>query len=322
MLQVDASRALRKPEELACLVEAIVGALAADERDWIEWKSGLDLTAKATQGTIARHVLGMANRLPTATASYMEGCGYIVVGAEPGGESGITTVDPAVLSQGILAYTGASDGPAWSPHYVRRASGAMVLVVIVEAPQPGERIRTLRKEFGSGTTTYRAGTVFVRHHGKTEMARPEDIRALEDRYAALALESARRAEQLQRDALEIQQARQADEEIERRRQRLVQLARLTAEVRTHAETILWWKLGPARRPSRKSERAERIVASRTFGCPEQSEMQSVITGMDMTGMASVASLAAADQVGRAYDAAARAKIEIDAALSRLRQSPG
>jgi hypothetical protein len=89
-VQIDTARALRRPDELAALVLAVVKAHPADELDWIEWKSGLDLSAKSVQGTLARHILGLANRQPGAAAAHMQGCGYIVVGAEPGSASGIT----------------------------------------------------------------------------------------------------------------------------------------------------------------------------------------------------------------------------------------
>lgn len=72
-LQIDTSRALRLPYELGALVGAILEALPADELDWIEWKSGLDLSTKSAQGTIARHALGMANRQPDAAAAYLQG---------------------------------------------------------------------------------------------------------------------------------------------------------------------------------------------------------------------------------------------------------
>jgi hypothetical protein len=46
-LVVDVSRALRTPQELSELVEAVVvNASDNDESDWIEWKKGLDLHGK------------------------------------------------------------------------------------------------------------------------------------------------------------------------------------------------------------------------------------------------------------------------------------
>src|SRR6266851_1944205 len=110
-------------------------------------------------------------------------------------------------------------------------SGHPVLVVTVAPPQPGQRAFTLRKDLtvttpGGSSKGYPAGTIFVRYPGRTEIAGPGDIRALEDRYAAPALESARAAEASTRRSLEIQQERQAAEELERRRTRLMEIADL------------------------------------------------------------------------------------------------
>jgi hypothetical protein len=303
-VQVDTSRALRRPDELAALVAAVMQALETDELDWIEWKSTLDLSTKPVQGTLARHILGMANRQPDAAAPYLQGCGYIVVGAEPGSANGITPIDPAHLSQGILAYSG-SDGPAWSPQYVE-AANAQVLVLVIESPRPGDRIFTLRREFTSGTTTYRAGTVFVRKHGKTEAAGPDDIRALEDRYAA----PGRLAEAHARQMLEIEKTRHEAEEIERRRRWLAEMARLAAAVIFKAQAIM-------DTAGVTTAGATGVVTSGYFRCAEQLELQSLITGMDMSGLEAVSDLAGDGQAHTSFAAASRARVEIEAAMHKL-----
>ena len=188
-VMIDTSRALRTPSELVDLVRAVIQALPSDELDWIEWKIGMDLGSKATQGTIARHILGMANRKPEDAQGHVQGCGYLVLGAEPGNLPGITAVDPFQLSRGVQPYLG-SEGPTWSHHYVQVESHT-VLVITVEPPQPGHHIFTLQKEFPVATAKgeakiYMAGTILVRHPGRTDMAGPGDIRALEERYAAPA----------------------------------------------------------------------------------------------------------------------------------------
>src|SRR6185312_4320544 len=83
-LRIDVSRALTTHEERAALVRAVVVAEPEDELDWIEWKIAGDLSKRPTQGTIARHILGMANRLPDRAALHAGGCGYLILGAEPG----------------------------------------------------------------------------------------------------------------------------------------------------------------------------------------------------------------------------------------------
>lgn len=86
-------------EQAAAVVDAVLGSSPADELDWIEWKSTLDLGGKPVRGTLARYILGMANRVPGQAAAHAGGRGFVVVGAEPGNRHGITAADPASLSQ-------------------------------------------------------------------------------------------------------------------------------------------------------------------------------------------------------------------------------
>jgi hypothetical protein len=174
---IDTGMPLRSAQELAGLVNAILAASPNDETDWLEWKSGLDLGQRENQVTIARHILGMANRRVADAVRQVGGCGYIVIGAEPGSVTGVTEVDPADLSQAIQIYLG-SAGPSWSASYIPTA-GTSVLVITVEPPAAGDRIRTLQREFQS----YLAGAIFVRRQGRTVPAAPGDITALEDRFA-------------------------------------------------------------------------------------------------------------------------------------------
>ena len=90
-MQVYTARTLRRPDELAALVLAVVQEHPADEMDWIERKFGLDLSARSVQGTLARHILGLVNRQLRAAAPRMQGYGYIVVGRSPAMGSGINS---------------------------------------------------------------------------------------------------------------------------------------------------------------------------------------------------------------------------------------
>jgi hypothetical protein len=175
-------------------------------------------------------------------------------------------VDPASLGQGVQSWLG-TEGPAWWPHYDEE-QGIPVMVVTVAPPQPGQRAFTLRKDLtvttpGGGSKGYPAGTIFVRYPGRTEIAGPGDIRALEDRYAAPALESARAAEANTRRSLEIQQARQAAEELERRLRRLMEIAEFVIGAQFQAAPV---------RDSRDY-----------FRCPEQLKLQAVLAAMDYAG---------------------------------------
>lgn len=179
-LAIDTTRALRGMNDLRRLVEAIVAGTEHDEADWLEWKSVLDLSAKEGCFAIARTVLGLANRPPERANLMCEGLGYLVVGAEPGSLLGITSVDPATTSQLIEPYLGGADGPRWTPTSVD-VGGKTVLVVTVEAPNPGDRIFTLRREHGKSLN----GAVFVRKHGRTVPADAADMDALQRRLTAV-----------------------------------------------------------------------------------------------------------------------------------------
>jgi hypothetical protein len=111
---------LRSSLELTGLVTAIVAASPNDETDWLEWKSGMDLGQKDSHVTIARHILGMANRRVADAVRQAGGCGYIVIGAEPGSVAGVAEADPADLSQAVEVYLG-SAGPSWGASYVPAA---------------------------------------------------------------------------------------------------------------------------------------------------------------------------------------------------------
>jgi hypothetical protein len=285
----------RSPKELEALIDEIVNKAAdCDELDWIEWKSALYLSDKATQGTIARHILGMANRRPEEALRHGGGCGYVVIGAEPGNRCGITEIDPSVLDQGVQAYLG-SEGPSWEMQYVQDAT-VSVLVIIAEPPRAGAHIFTLQKDLRVGTPKdkprdYLAGTVFVRRPGRTIQAQPGDIRALEERYAAPFRREAAYARQI----LEIARAGQAAEEFDRRRRRLTEMHKLVTSVQFKASPVNnagYWR------------------------CPEQLELQGLLIGIDPP-MPECDALGGAATGHEAYVAAILAKREIEAELRRL-----
>jgi len=116
----------------------------------------------------------MANRRPSTAAQRAGGYGYILVGVEPGTVQGVLPVDFEKLVGQVKAHV--SDGVRWSPEYVP-VDGVQVLVVIVDPPHPGDRIHHLRKQLDN----HQAGTIFVRHAGRTDPATPADLEMLEGR---------------------------------------------------------------------------------------------------------------------------------------------
>ncbi len=141
---------------------------------------------------------------------------------------------------------------------------------------------TLRRESTIGTKTYRAGTVFVRQPGKTEIARPDGIRALEDRYAA----PGRLAEAHAREMLEIEKKHAT-----RPKRSSVaaggepEMARLAAAVMFKTQAVMDTQ-------GLTTVGSTKMVTSGYFRCTEQLEvLQSLIAGMNMSGLQAVSDLA-------------------------------
>lgn len=171
-LDIPTDRPLRSPRQLLQLAKAIRDAGEHDENDWIEWKSSYDLTKKEVRATLARHIIGMANRMPDKATAICQGYGYIAIGVEPGRVEGVTTIDLADLDSGLQPYLG-HQGPEWSANHVA-LDGHTILVLTVEPPKLGDPIHTLNKEFSN----YMAGMIFVRRSGRTVQANPGEVAAL------------------------------------------------------------------------------------------------------------------------------------------------
>ena len=63
----------------------------------MEWKSSLDLGAPEGRFTVAKAILGFANRAVDQAQLAFEGVAYLVVGVEPGAAAGVINVDHATL---------------------------------------------------------------------------------------------------------------------------------------------------------------------------------------------------------------------------------
>lgn len=173
-INIDTSQPLRRPLDLARLVEEVVKSGSADEASWVECKSDLDLTKHEGRYKVARAVLSFSNRMPDAAEKTCGGLAYVIVGAEPGNAPGTDEIDAADLDKGLTLYLG-TDGPVWSPTYVDINSNK-VLVIVIEAPKWGDRMHTLRKQGDAPK-----GTIFVRTQSNSRPADDAEVRMLEER---------------------------------------------------------------------------------------------------------------------------------------------
>lgn len=178
------------------LIKAIAMATRDDETHWLEWKSTLDLAEAADQFELAKEILAMANRASGTAQLSCEGWGFVVVGASEAGVTGVESERPANLQQKLDGYLGSGlDAPHWELFNVGIA-GKNVLVVAVGPPRDGDRMYTLRKEFGGKTSPHgrkqkgavTRGAIFVRVGEKAQQASPEEIRMLENRLLDGGLE--------------------------------------------------------------------------------------------------------------------------------------
>ena len=100
-LNIQTDRPLRSPAQLLVLVQAVETAASGDEKHWLEWKRGPQLTTREGQAIAARFILAAANRPDRVGASIVGGCAYLVLGIEPGGAPVETPPDPADLDAGF-----------------------------------------------------------------------------------------------------------------------------------------------------------------------------------------------------------------------------
>lgn len=198
---IDTTRALRTDDELLQLVAAIHGSRPeAQETSWLEWKSSLDLNTAAGKFTVAKAVLGFANRSVEDARLNCGGVAYIVVGVEPGVAAGIPAIDHADLTPGIKTYAAT---PRFTPRTIR-FDGVEVLVVVVEPPEPGDPQHTLQKQYDK----FHAGVVFHRGAARTAPAGTKEVEMLERRLllgaqrSELDLELTADAEPLMRLSIE------------------------------------------------------------------------------------------------------------------------
>lgn len=185
-LSIDTTRPVRSRADQQALVRAVLAA-SADEQEtrWLEWKGPLELDGKDATGraTIAKAVLGFANRDPGVASRAMGGCAYLLAGVAPGEVPGVEAVDAAQLEAQVATYVGRNID--WRADYVE-VNHRSVLVVTVEPPQWGDPVHPVRKTFNPSdrrSPVLQRGTVFVRHQASTDPADDADMDMLSRRAA-------------------------------------------------------------------------------------------------------------------------------------------
>lgn len=159
---------------------AAMGEITDDtfESTYLELKGPLDLSTAEHKFKISKAILSFANRDPQAAAPYLDGHALIVIGAGGGATTGTTRIEDHQLVKAFEPYLGdAERSPRWTVHRRRVNDTKDVLIIDVDAPQPGDPIYTLKKAF----ERHLPGTIFARPSTASEPADPASIDMLSRR---------------------------------------------------------------------------------------------------------------------------------------------
>jgi hypothetical protein len=178
----DTSLRLAKPLDRLALVQHVHGTPALQETAFWEWKSGYDLSEKSGAAKTAKHLIGYANREPTAAARHHGGHAYLLLGVEPGQLPGVPLWDSADIQTWLERFV--ETELRYDVHYVP-LSGVQVLVLEVEPPRAGDPIYALQRTSADDHgNTLQEGTVFVRRPGITAPASAAELKMLQERALA------------------------------------------------------------------------------------------------------------------------------------------
>lgn len=169
--------------DLTALVMSVLEDRAAQESDWLEWKSQADLSQRLWQARIARFILAAANRPVTSSALPYQGSAFLLLGVEPGNAHGVSIVDPAVIEQCLARFLGPG-GPVHRLDYVAIGS-VTVAVVTVAQPVRGSRPYLARGSFSAERPEIQDGRIYIRRPGVTKEAVAAEVdEMLTERVAA------------------------------------------------------------------------------------------------------------------------------------------
>ncbi len=148
------------------------------ETSYLELKGPLNLASAEDRFAIAKAILAFANRDPAAAAPFFDGRALIVIGVSKGEITGVRRIEDHELRAALKPYLGEDDqSPRWIVERHRVDDQNDVLIIVVDAPRPGDPLLTLRKEFGQ----HLPGKVFARPSTASVQADPAGIDMLSRR---------------------------------------------------------------------------------------------------------------------------------------------
>jgi hypothetical protein len=102
----DFTRFARRPSERVAIVEYIYATPSLQEADYLEWKTGYDLSKRPGAAATARQLVGMANRDTAHAMRHADGHAYVLLGVEPGSLSGVPEWDSADIEKWLTPFIG------------------------------------------------------------------------------------------------------------------------------------------------------------------------------------------------------------------------
>jgi Putative DNA-binding domain len=178
----DFGRHARQPTERLAVVRYVLETENLQETDYLEWKSGYDLSSRPGAAATSKHLIGFANRDSTLASRHAGGHGYLLLGVEPRNLVGIPTWDSADVENWLVRFIGAD--LRYDIHYVTLDNKA-VLFLTVDPPRQGDPIYCMEHTSTTpGGQTLPEGAIYVRRNGKTELAKPADVRRLTSRASS------------------------------------------------------------------------------------------------------------------------------------------
>jgi hypothetical protein len=173
----DFTRLALKPSERLAVVTHVHGTPGLQETEYLEWKSGYDLSQRTGAAATGRQLIGMANRDGARAAGHAEGHAYVLIGIEPGNVPGVQRWDSSDIENWLTRFVGPD--LRYDVHYVPY-EGKEVLFLTVDAPRDGDPIFNLQQASQDPVTgkSLPAGTIYVRHGANTEPATPADLTRL------------------------------------------------------------------------------------------------------------------------------------------------
>jgi len=129
------------------ILDHVVAVGDEAEARFLEAKSSLDLTTTADVVTVAKFLLGSANRRPEDAMRHFEGHAVLVIGAAKGSAAGVPRgVEPHELEDRLRPYLG-PQFPGFEFGRIPVADEREVLFVVALPPRDGQSIFPCHKDY-------------------------------------------------------------------------------------------------------------------------------------------------------------------------------